>query len=87
MMLWQAPDDDHLDASGQYEDEAEESSDDFIDDDELESDASHDDTDGEVRLACAALRNRRTWRATERSSCPLCADMRTVLSHLLGLDA
>jgi hypothetical protein len=83
----QKSDDDDLDASGQYEGEAEESSDDFIDDEAPGSDDSDDGAAQEVRLACASLRNRRTWRAAKRSSCLLCADMRTVLCHLLGLDS
>jgi hypothetical protein len=38
-----------------------------------------------VSEACAALRNRRRFTASQ-NNCPLCADLRVVLSHLLGLE-
>jgi hypothetical protein len=38
-----------------------------------------------VSEACAALRNRRRFKASQ-NTCPLCADLRVVLSHLLGLE-
>ncbi len=66
-----------------YEDEAEESDLDFIDDanpDESDSDAAAMATE-----TCAAMRNRRMWKAAQ-NTCPLCADLRTVLGHLLGLE-
>jgi hypothetical protein len=64
--------------------QAEKASSDFIDDEDVdESDA---DAAAEVSLACASLRNRRHFRASQRSSCPLCADLKVVLGHLLGLD-
>lgn len=71
-----------MDRPQQYEDEAEESDDDFIDDDDISEAA---DTMPELGAACAALRNRLCWKASQ-SSCALCADLRVVLSHLLGLD-
>ena len=64
--------------------QAEESSGDFIND---EPDESNSDAAAEVRLACASLRNRRSWRSSSRrAECPLCRDLQTVLGHLLGLD-
>jgi hypothetical protein len=74
-----------MDEKQQYEDEAEESAcDDFIDDDDDESCSS---AACEVRSAVAAMRNRRSWQnALDRPTCPLCADLKVVLSHLLGLD-
>ena len=71
------------DEKQQYEDEAEESSMcDFIDDGEEEPDESDPDAQEMTRTACDALRNRRNWKETE-FQCPLCADLRVVLRHLL----
>ena len=66
----------------EYEDEAEESDmdDDFIDDAEPEE--SNDEAQALARETCDALRNRRKWKETE-FECPLCADLRVVLRHLL----
>jgi hypothetical protein len=66
----------------EYEDEAEESDmdDDFIDD--AEPDESNDEAQALARETCDALRNRRKWKETE-FECPLCADLRVVLRHLL----
>ena len=72
-----------LDEKQQYEDEAEESDADFIDDDE--PDESSEDAAQQVRHACAALRNRSSWQS-QLSPCPMCADLQTVLRSLLGLD-
>ena len=72
-----------MDEKENFEDEAEESDLDFIDDtnpDESDSDAAEMATE-----TCAAMRNRRTWKASQ-NSCPLCADLRIVLGHLHGLD-
>jgi hypothetical protein len=54
---------------------------DFIDDDE-EPDESDADAQEMTRTTCNALRNRRNWKETE-FQCPLCADLRIVLRHLL----
>ena len=71
------------DEKQQYEDEAEESSmGDFIDDGEEEPDESDPDAQEMTRTAFAALRNRRNWKEAE-FQCPLCADLRVVLRHLL----
>lgn len=67
----------------EYEDEAVESNDSFINDEE-HSTASGSADGAQLRSACAALRSRRSWQAMQ-SSCPLCADLRTVLTHLLDL--
>ena len=67
----------------QFEDEAEESSiEDFIDDEEEEPDESDADAQEMTRATCDALRNRRNWKEAE-FQCPLCADLRVVLRHLL----
>jgi transcription elongation factor Elf1 len=50
---------------------------DFIDDDESDADAQE-----MTRATMDALRNRRKWKETE-FHCPLCADLRVVLQHLL----
>jgi hypothetical protein len=76
----QHPNDSDLDEKHQFEGEASED-DDFIDDGSEESAYAND---GEVSNACAALRNRGSWKDTQ-ISCPLCSDLRVVLSHLLGL--
>jgi hypothetical protein len=67
----------------EYEDEAEESVDGFINDDD-ETDASGSANAAQLRSACAAMRNRRSWRAMQ-SACPVCADLRAILMHLLDL--
>jgi hypothetical protein len=72
-----------LDAKEQFEDEAEESDDNFIDDDEV--DESDSDAAAMATETFAALRNRRKWKSSQ-NTCPLCADLRIVLGHLLGLD-
>lgn len=56
---------------------------DFIDDDEEEPDESDADAQEMTRATMDALRNRRTWKETE-FQCPLCADLRVVLQHLLS---
>jgi hypothetical protein len=56
----------------------------FIDDGDV--DESDSAAAAEVSLACASLRNRRNFKASRRTSCALCADLRVVLGHLLGLD-
>jgi hypothetical protein len=53
---------------------------DFIDDEE--ADESDADDEQELAATCEALRNRRKWKETE-FECPLCADLRVVLRHLL----
>jgi hypothetical protein len=74
-----------MDEKQQYEDEAVESDCDFIDDED--PDESCSSAAEEVRSAVAAVRNRHSWQnAFDRPSCPLCADLKVVLSHLLGLD-
>ena len=80
----QHPNDSDLDEKHQYEGEAEEDND-FIDDGSDEDADDNDDASDEVRVACAALRNRGSWQQTA-VSCPLCADLRAVLGHLLGLN-
>jgi len=55
---------------------------DFINDDEEEPDESDADAQEMTRETCDALRNRRKWKETE-FKCPLCADLRVVLRHLL----
>jgi hypothetical protein len=55
---------------------------DFIDDDEEEPDESDADAQEMTRATMDALRNRRKWKETE-FHCPLCADLRVVLQHLL----
>ena len=69
------PDDDEFDDDKiQYDD------DDWITDESC----SESDRDA-VSAACSAIRNRRMFKAS-RNPCRLCADLRVVLSHLLGLD-
>ncbi len=53
---------------------------DFIDDDE--ADESDPDAQEQAKTACEALRNRRKWKETE-FECPLCADLRVIVRHLL----
>jgi hypothetical protein len=78
----QHPNDSDLDHKHEFEDEAEESEfADFINDKVSEE----SDTVPELGAAVAALRNRRSWKASQ-SSCALCNDLRVVISHLLGLD-
>ena len=74
---------DALDERREYEDEAEESDADFIDDDE--PDESDSDAADMTHAACNALRNRQSFRDTALG-CPLCQDMRVVMRHLLGLE-
>ncbi len=63
-----------------YEDEADEDDEDFIDDDEV--DESDEQAQRMARDTIHSLRNRRKWKETE-FECPLCADLRVVLNHLL----
>jgi hypothetical protein len=63
-----------------YEDEADEDDEAFIDDDE--PDESNDEASGMVRDTIESLRNRRKWKESE-FECPLCADLRVVINHLL----
>ena len=74
---------DALDERREYEDEAEESDDDFIDDDE--PDESDPDAAAMTRSAIVALRNRRSFQETNES-CLLCQDFRVLFRHLLGLE-
>lgn len=73
------------------ESEAEESEADESDGDEADAsdgedaDARTERRRSAVSEACAALRNRRSFKAA-RNTCPLCADLRVVLTHLLGLE-
>ena len=75
-----------LDEKHEFEDEAEESADkDFIDD----SDIDESDSDAIImaKETYAALSNRRKWKdLLQKPSCPLCADLRIMLGHMLGLD-
>ena len=78
---------DQEDLRQQYEGEAEESDvNDFIndddDDDDDEPDESGDDAKDMAKSTFAALRNRRAWKETE-FECPVCADLRVILRHLL----
>lgn len=73
--------DSDLDQKQEYEGEAEEDDDDFIDD---ESEEVGSDISSQVRGACAAVRNRRTWQDMQ-STCPVCADLRAILCHILDL--
>jgi hypothetical protein len=88
----EAEDDDDNDSGGEIESEesdgdAEEAED--GDDDEADDRVDVAHTTGRnciaVSEACAALRNRRKFKVSQ-NTCPLCADMRVVLSHLLGLE-
>jgi hypothetical protein len=54
---------------------------DFIDDEE-EPDESDADAQEMTRTACIAMRNRRNWKESD-FQCPLRADLRVVLRHLL----
>jgi hypothetical protein len=67
----------------EFEDEAEESDENFIDDEE--PDESDSDAADMTHAACNALRNRKTFQDISWG-CPLCQDMRVVMRHLLGLD-
>lgn len=83
-MRWQESDlEDDLDERHQYEDEAEESDEDFIDDDE--PDESDPDAAAMTKSAIAALRNRRSFQESNMQ-CLLCQDFRVLLRHLLGLE-
>jgi hypothetical protein len=64
---------------GEAEESNHDDDDSFIDDEPDESDS---DAQQLARTTCAALRNRRTWKETE-FQCPLCADLRTILTMLL----
>ena len=84
---WLQEDGAEEDEKTRYEDEAEESDDnDFIDDEDDENDDEPDESDDDVKdmakTTFAALRNRRKWKESE-FQCPLCADLRVVLRHLL----
>jgi hypothetical protein len=72
----------HHDSNIEYEGEAEESDmdDSFIDD--ADPDESDDEAKEMTRETCESMRNRRKWKETE-FECPLCADLRVVLKHLL----
>ncbi len=84
LKCWQEPkNEDDLDERDQYEDEAEESDEDFIDDDE--PDESDSDAVAMTRSAIAALRNRRSFKETNEG-CLLCQDFRVLLRHILGLE-
>ena len=56
-----------------------------VEDAQYDDDAHTERRRAAVSEACAALRNRRSFKAS-RNTCPLCADLRVVLSHLLGLE-
>lgn len=64
------------------DDEADENSDE--DDEDMNDDTDSDFKRFAISEACAALRNRRKFKASQ-NTCPLCADLRVVLGHLLGL--
>jgi hypothetical protein len=66
----------------EYEGEAEESDmdDSFIDD--ADPDESDEEARQMTRDTCESMRNRRKWKESE-FECPLCADLRVVLKHLL----
>lgn len=74
-----------LDEKQRYEGEADESDEDFIDDDE--PDESDSDAIMMTKAACASLRNRKKWQEAQvQPDCALCADLKVVLGHLLGLE-
>lgn len=73
-----------LDTKHQYEDEANESDNDFIDD--SEPDESNSSAADMARTTIRSLRNRVTWKQLRDTHCPLCNDMRTVLRSLLQMD-
>ena len=80
-MLWLQrtdPDEKH-----QYEDEAEESDLEFIDDDD--ADESDSDAVDMYKATAKSMRNTRTW-AEAQNQCRLCRDLRVVLRHLLGME-
>lgn len=52
------------------------------DDNDDEPDENDDDNKELTKATIASLRNRRKWKETE-FECPLCADLRVVLRHLL----
>jgi len=68
---------------GQLQGEAEESDNDFIDDDE--PDESDSDAAAEVRSAVASLRNRHAWTVT-KTGCAVCKDLQLILRHILQSD-
>ena len=70
-------DDDDIDE----DDKAVENSDE--DDEDVTDDSDSDFKRIAISEACAALRNRRKFKASQ-NTCPLCADLRVVLGHLLG---
>jgi hypothetical protein len=73
------------DEKHQYEGEAEESDADFIDDDD--PDESNSDAIMMTKSTRASLRNRKKWQEAQvRPDCALCADLKVVLGHLLGLE-
>ncbi len=80
------PDDSREDEDEKHylEGEAEETDNDFIDDDD-QPDETDSDAVAETRSAIKALRNRRVFKETHLS-CPLCKDLRNVLRHLLALE-
>ena len=81
--LQESENEDDLDERHKYEDEAEESDEDFIDDDE--PDESDPDAATMTKSAIAALRNRRSFQESN-IQCLLCQDFRVLLRHLLGLE-
>ena len=76
--------DEELDTKHQYEDEANESDNDFIDD--SEPDESNSSAADMARTTIRSFRNRETWQQLRDTHCPLCNDMRTVLRSLLQMD-
>jgi hypothetical protein len=73
-----------LDSKALYEDEAEESDNDFINDGEVDE---SDSVAAEMATETIhSLRNRQTWNNMQELQCRLCNDMRVVLRHLLGME-
>jgi hypothetical protein len=71
-------------AKHSFEDEAQESEEDFIDDEE--PDESNSDAAAMTREVITAMRNRGEWKRSQRVSCKLCNDLKHVLKYLLDLE-
>jgi hypothetical protein len=69
-----------------YEDEAHESDDAFIDDDDVDPDESNSEAAEMTREVISSMRNRQQWKRSQELPCRLCNDLRHVLRYLLDLQ-
>jgi hypothetical protein len=69
-----------------YEDEAQESDNAFIDDDDVDPDESNSEAAEMTREVISSMRNRQQWKRSQELPCRLCNDLRHVLRYLLDLQ-